>query len=84
MKDDLELRAERAARALAEAYRRQGDPEGAREALRTLELMRAALDDPGDPFAGLVQLQQRWAELMGAFASPIIKTSFDLGGLLGR
>ncbi len=70
LKDDLELRAERAARALAEAYRQRGDPEGAREALRTLELMRAALENPGDPFAGIVRLQQRWAELMGTLSRP--------------
>lgn len=70
LKDDLELKAERATRAFAEAYRREGDPEGAREALRTLELMRAALDDPGDPFGDLVRLQRRWVRLMAAVERP--------------
>ncbi|WP_456444939.1 hypothetical protein [Oceanithermus sp.] len=70
LKDDLELKAERAARALAEAYRREGDPEGAREALRTLERMRAALEDPGDPFGDLVRLQRRWVRLLAAVERP--------------
>ncbi len=73
LKDDLELKAEQAARALAEAYRREGDPEGAREALRTLELMRAALEDAGDPFGDLVRLQRRWAGLMEALARPELR-----------
>ncbi len=68
LKDDLELRVERASRVLAETYRRQGDLEGADEALRTVELMYAALNGLRSPFSDLLRLQQRWVELMEAIA----------------
>jgi len=32
--------------------------------------MPNGLDNPGDPFSGLVRLQQRWVELMGALSRP--------------
>jgi hypothetical protein len=77
LKDDLELRVERASRALAEAYRRRGDRAGEREALRTLELMRAALANPGDPYGDLLRLQHRWARLMQALARPRLRRELE-------
>ncbi len=68
LKDDLEQKVEKASEVLAGMYRQKGDAEGAKEALRTVDLMREALRDERDPFDDLVRLQSRWEKLMNLFS----------------
>ena len=77
LKDDLEKKVERASAVLSEMYKKQGDPEGAEESLKTVSLMREAMEEGGDPFDDFIQLQRKWEQLMAHIAEPNIRSKFQ-------
>lgn len=70
LRDDLELKVEKAAAALAEMHERSGDSEGAREALEVVSLMRLRLSENSNPFDDLIKLQKMWKDLMKLTGRP--------------
>ena len=71
LKDDLENKVTHASSVLSSEYRRKGDIEGAREALKTVELMRASLaENNRNPFEDLLVLQKKWENLMALVDRP--------------
>jgi len=77
LKDDLEEKVEKASAVLSEMYRKQGDPEGAEESLKTVSLMREAMKSGADPFDDFIRLQGKWERLMAFVAEPRTRSKFQ-------
>ncbi len=73
LKEDLEEKVRRASHILADLYETSGDVDGKREALKTVSLMREALNRMGNPFQDLLALQSRWEQLMRGVESSRVR-----------